>query len=78
MVVDRPDKEQVIFYRDPNLDLQVDEGEGGGEGSGVHVQGHTELSSMPDLQALWRSVSVDGMTETDISAYLQNGGCGQH
>ena len=30
MVVDRPDKEQVIFYRDPNLDLQVDEGEGGG------------------------------------------------
>ena len=53
-------------------------GEGGGEGSGVHVQGHTELSSMPDLQALWRSVSVDGMTETDISAYLQNGGCGQH
>ena len=34
MVVDRPDKEQVIFYRDPNLDLQVDEGEGGGEGVG--------------------------------------------
>lgn len=27
LVVDRPDKEQVIFYRDPNLDLQVDEGE---------------------------------------------------
>lgn len=31
MVVDRPDKEQVIFYRDPNLDLKVDEGEGGRE-----------------------------------------------
>ena len=34
------------------------------------------LSVCSDLQALWRSVSVDGMTEADISAYLQNGGLG--
>lgn len=42
----------------------------------MHIQ-LTQLSVMSDLQALWRSVSVDGMTEADISAYLQNGELGQ-
>ena len=52
------------------------EGEGSGGEGGRYIQ-LTQLSVMSDLQALWRSVSVDGMTEADISAYLQNGELGQ-
>lgn len=28
------------------------------------------------LKALWRTVSVDGVSETDIEQYLKNGLCG--